>query len=115
LLNAQQFAVEIANCDIGILCSGYGEGSPFIIVEALACGRGFILPPLEGLLEAYRGFHGIVFAAAHTVEAFVDALIKMDDAIKDGLSPEVVAHDVLNRSTSVAAQQVLQRLEADHH
>lgn len=114
LLNARQLADEIHNCHVGILCSGYGEGSPFIVVEALASGRGFILPPLQGLVEAYGGYRGIVFAAAHSVDAFIEALVAIDNAIKAGLCPEVIAKDVSDRSANVMARQILQSLEADH-
>lgn len=113
LLNARQLADEIRSCHVGILCSGYGEGSPFIVVETLACGRGFILPPLPSLVEAYRTNRGIVFAATHSVDAFIGALVAMDDAIKAGLNPEVIAEDVSNRSASVMARQIMQSLEAD--
>jgi glycosyltransferase involved in cell wall biosynthesis len=113
LLSAAQLAREIAECHVGILCSGYGEGSPFIVVEALACGRGFILPPLPGLLEAYRGNRGILFAAAHTVDAFIDCLVQMETAIRDGLTPEEIAADVSHRSSREAARHILQSLEAD--
>ena len=113
LLNAQQLATEIGNCHVGILCSGYGEGSPFIVVEALACGRGFVLPPLPGLLEAYQGYRGVVFATAYTVDAFIECLVTMQVAIKAGLSPEEIANDVSDRNSRAAARQLLQRLEAD--
>jgi glycosyltransferase involved in cell wall biosynthesis len=114
LLDEQQMAKAIADCHMGILCSGYGEGSPFIVVEALACGRGFILPPLPGLLDAYRGFRGIVFAEAHTIDAFVEALGKMETTIRSGLRPEDIANQVSDRSKKYVARKTLQLLEADH-
>jgi glycosyltransferase involved in cell wall biosynthesis len=114
LLNAQQLATAIADCHVGILCSRYGEGSPFIVVETLACGRGFILPPLPGLLDAYRDCGGIMFALDYTVDAFIEALAKMQDAIRNGLTPEAIASDVSGRSKGAMARQILQRLEHDH-
>lgn len=115
LLNAEQIAKAISDCHIGILCSGYGEGSPFIVVEALASGRGFILPPLQGLIDTYQNYRGVVFAAAHTVDAYVEALQKMEMAIRNGLTPEMIANDVSGRNKLDIARQLLLRLEADHH
>ena len=114
LLNAQQIAEAIADCHAGILCSGYGEGSPFIVVEALASGRGFILPPLQSLIDTYRGYPGIIFAKAYTVDAFTEALRKMEVAIRTGLTPQVIATGVSNCNKGDMAQQILRRLEADH-
>jgi glycosyltransferase involved in cell wall biosynthesis len=113
LLNAEQLARAIADCHTGLLCSGYGEGSPFIVVEALACGRGFVLPPLPGLIEAYQNCRGIVLTSTHSVEAYIDALVRMDGAIKGGLTPQLIAQDVSNRSATVMARQILEHLEGD--
>lgn len=114
LLNVQEMADAITDCDIGILCSGYGEGSPFIVVEALASGRGFVLPPLPSLIDAYQGHAGIVFATAYTVDAFIEAIHKMERAIKTDLSPETIANGVSSRSKHDAARRILRRLELDH-
>jgi glycosyltransferase involved in cell wall biosynthesis len=114
LLNVYQLANAIGHCHAGLLCSGYGEGSPFIVVEALACGRGFILPPLPSLVAAYQDHRGIVFASTHSVDAFIDALVRMDEAIKGGLTPQLIAQDVSNRSATVMARQILDHLEGDH-
>src|ERR1700683_5349974 len=114
LLNAQQLATAIADCHVGILCSSYGEGSPFIIVEALACGRGFVLPPLPGLIDAYRNYRGTMLAPDYTVDAFIKTLSEMRSAITNGLTPEAIANDVSGRNKTVMVQQILQRLEADH-
>jgi glycosyltransferase involved in cell wall biosynthesis len=114
LLSAEQLAKAIADCHVGILCSGYGEGSPFIVVETLACGRGFILPPLPGLLDTYRDCRGTMFAPAYTVDAFIETLSKMQAAIRNGLTPEAIASDVSERSKGIMARQIMQRLEAYH-
>jgi hypothetical protein len=58
LMNAAELCREIGKCHAGILFSAYGEGSPFIIVETLACGRVFIVPPLRTLCNAYKIFLG---------------------------------------------------------
>ncbi len=112
LLNAAQLATEIGKCHVGILCSGYGEGSPFIVVETLACGRAFILPPLPGLLQAYQDTRGVAFARAYTVDAYIDCLLQMESAIKDGLRAEEIANGVAHRSSKEAARRILQSLEA---
>ena len=57
---------------------------------------------------------GIVFASTHSVDAFIDALVRMDDAIKGGLTPQLIAQDVSNRSATVMARQILEHLEGDH-
>lgn len=114
LLSAREMAEAIADCHIGILCSEYGEGSPFIVVETLASGRGFILPPLPTLLDAYRNSPGVIFSEAYSVDAFIEALRKMETEIRAGLSPEVIAKSVSNRSKNYVAQHVIDCLEADH-
>jgi glycosyltransferase involved in cell wall biosynthesis len=113
LLDARKLAKAIASCHVGILCSRYGEGSPFIVVEALACGRGFILPPLPGLAEAYRGYRGIRFAADYSVDAYVQALVEFQTAIRNGLSPRAIASDVSDRGKEVLTTRILRQLEAD--
>jgi glycosyltransferase involved in cell wall biosynthesis len=113
LLNAPQLSKAIANCHVGILCSAYGEGSPFIVVEALACGRGYILPPLKGLIDAYKNCNGINFATEYSVDAFIEALLRFQSSLETGLSPESIALDVSDRSTQVLTRQILQRLEED--
>jgi hypothetical protein len=38
----------------------------------------------------------------------------MDEAIKGGLTPQLIARDVSNRSATVVARQILDHLEGDH-
>ena len=113
LLNASELSKAIASCHVGVLCSEYGEGSPFIVVEALACGRGYVLPPLKGLIDAYKDCRGITFTTEYRVDAFIDALLRFQSLLKTGLSPESIALDVSDRSMDVLARQILQRLEED--
>jgi glycosyltransferase involved in cell wall biosynthesis len=112
-LNAHELARAIADCHVGILCSGYGEGSPFIVAEALACGRAFVLPPLLGLLKAYQNYRGIVFADDYTVDAFIAALTKVQDAIRTGLTPESISANVAGRNKTEVAERIVRQLEAD--
>ena len=114
LLNATQLAQAIANCHVGILCSGYGEGSPFIVVETLASGRAFVLPPLPGLVATYGHCAGVRFASDYTEEAFIEALTEILSAIRTNLSPHQIAADVAGRNTATAARKLIQRLEEDH-
>jgi glycosyltransferase involved in cell wall biosynthesis len=114
LLSAPELAEAISDCHVGILCSGFGEGSPFIVVEALACGRGFILPPLAGLLDSYRNHRGVMFAPDYSVDAFLDTLTRMQTEIRNGLTPEIIASDVRDRSKAIVVREILQGLEADH-
>lgn len=115
LLNAPQLAAAIADCHAGILCSSYGEGSPFVVVETLACGRGFVLPPLTGLVDSYRDHRGVMFTLDYSVDAFIEALTRLQAALRDGLTAEEVASDVAERSKDIAACRTLRRLEADHN
>jgi len=111
LLSAPQLAQAISECHMGILCSGFGEGSPFIIVETLACGRGYILPPLSGLQETYNTHTGIRFAEDYTPAAFAHQAAVLFGTMKIGqLTPQQIADSVSSRSQHQATETLLHRL-----
>ncbi len=110
-LGPAELAREIGDCHLGLLCSGYGEGSPFIVVESLACGRPFLLPPLRTLVEAYAGFAGIRIVQSYEVEEFVRALMRVREDILDlRIEPEKIAAQLSDRSQSRAARRLIDSL-----
>jgi len=113
LLSAEQLAKAIRSCHFGILCSAYGEGSPFIVVETLACGRGYILPPLPGLKETYKTQAGILFTSDYEVETFVRQIEELARLISSKeILPDQIAQGVEDRSKSRAANNALSQLLA---
>ena len=111
LLSADQLAQAIGECHMGILCSGFGEGSPFIIVETLASGRGYVLPPLIGLQKTYPNHSGIRFAADYTPKSFAQEISTLFNDIKSGkLTPELIRQSIASQSKSVAAELILSEL-----
>lgn len=112
-LQPEALAQAIADCHVGVMCSGWGEGSPFIIVEALACGRPFVLPPLPTLTQTYAGFPGVAFAARYDVAAFLDALRALREDLRSRrLTPQNIAARVADRAQSRAALALLEQLES---
>jgi glycosyltransferase involved in cell wall biosynthesis len=110
-LQPAALAQAIGACHVGLLCSGFGEGSPFIVIEALACGRPFVLPPLPTLVEAYAGFPGVHIVGQYRTEAFLDELTKIrEDMRKGGIDPFEIAAGVTGRSQSQAAPALLHEL-----
>lgn len=113
LLAAPQLARAISGCHIGILCSGYGEGSPFIVVETLACGRGYILPPLPGLIDAYRAQPGISFVPDYAVESYVAAVKELATRMRCGeLTYDAIAKSVASRMRSTMVRAIIENLLA---
>jgi glycosyltransferase involved in cell wall biosynthesis len=90
LLTLEELAREISVCHAGILCSAYGEGSPFTIVESLACGRPFIAPPLRTLKAVYADTPGVIFAADWTVGSYLAAIRDLQKRLLSGLTAQSV-------------------------
>lgn len=110
LLTAPQLAKAIASCHFGILTS-HTEGSPFIVVESLACGRGFLLPPIPGLLAAYGKQTGVAFAQSYNLSDYINALLDFAQKVRSGLLPaDIIADNVKARAKSVSSQAVLKNI-----
>ncbi|MDK9695094.1 MAG: glycosyltransferase [Siculibacillus sp.] len=110
LLDAPRLAAAIGECHIGLMCSHFGEGSPFIIVETLACGRPYVLSPLPTLLGAYAGNPGVRFAADFTAESFLAEIVRLRADLDAGLDAETIAASVAARAEPVATRALLAEL-----
>ena len=110
-LGPKALADAIGSCHFGLLCSAYGEGSPYIVVESLACGRPFVVSSLPTLVAAYGGKVGVRFVARQQAADFVAAMIELRDAICAGaIAASAVAAEVQSRSQSRAIPQLLNAL-----
>lgn len=107
LLDAPGLARAIAGCHIGLMCSHFGEGSPFIVVETLACGRPYVLSPLPTLTGAYGGNPGVRFAPAMTADAFLDTVVALRQAIDAGLDAAAVRAAIDHRAKATATTLLL--------
>lgn len=110
LKSARGMSEAIATFHSGILCSGFGEGSPFIIVETLACGRAFVVPPLATIRETYDGAPGVVISDAWTVDAFLAALGKAFEFMDSRDAHLGISEHVASRRASRAAPRLLESL-----
>ena len=111
LLGPDQLAAAIGRCHAGVLCSKT-EGSPFAMIEALACGRCFVASPIQGLLETYRNVRGAFFAERLDVEAFLAAITRAREFLLSGGSATSIAKDVEGRSQANVTQAVIGGLRA---
>ena len=110
-LSPPALAEAMSACHVGILCSAYGEGSPFIVVEALACGRPFVLPPLPTLVASYGRVKDAHIVTRYDARDFLEALLEIRREIIEGrIDPHAVAAQVAARSVSKAAPRLLEAL-----
>lgn len=112
LLDAKGLAAAIADCHMGLMCSHFGEGSPFIVVETLGCGRPYVLSPLPTLTGAYGENPGVRFAADFTAESFLAEIDRLRADLDAGLTPAVIAASVADRAEPVATGALLAELAA---
>ena len=112
LLDARGLADAIAECHMGLMCSHFGEGSPFIIVETLACGRPYVLSKLPTLTGAYADNIGVRFAPDFTAEAFLDEITALKADLDVDLTADRIHEAVADRSKAVATRTLLNELEA---
>jgi glycosyltransferase involved in cell wall biosynthesis len=110
LMNAEKLSILIQDCHAGILCSGYGEGSPFIIAEALACGRVFIMSPLRTLVETYSQQLGVIIAHDWTVDAYLEAIQRAIDLMSCPESYKDIAQGISQQRASRAVPRLLNTL-----
>ena len=111
LLGPEELAAAIGRCHTGLLCSKT-EGSPFAMIEALACGRCFVASPIPGLLETYRNVSGAFFASRLDVEAFLEAITQARDFLLTEGSATAIARGVEGRSQTNVTRAVIDRLKA---
>jgi hypothetical protein len=107
LLDAAGLTRAISECHMGLMCSHFGEGSPFIIVETLACGRPYVLSPLPTLTGAYAGNPAVRFAADFTAESFLAEIERLRADLDAGLTAETVAASVAPRARAIATRTLL--------
>lgn len=115
LLDARGLAAAIAECHMGLMCSHFGEGSPFIVVETLACGRPYVLSPLPTLTGAYGGNPGVRFAADLTAASFLAEITRLRADLAAGLTPQTIAATVAPRAEPIATRALLAELAALSH
>jgi glycosyltransferase involved in cell wall biosynthesis len=107
-LEPEALAEAMGSCHFGLLCSAFGEGSPYILVESLACGRPFVLSSLPTLVAAYGGKIGVRFVARRQSDDYVAAMIELRNAFFAGeISPAAIAAEVQSQSQSRAVPKLL--------
>jgi glycosyltransferase involved in cell wall biosynthesis len=106
LLDPSGLSAAIGRCHAGMLCS-IAEGSPFIVAETLACGRGFLASPLQGLMETYGDNRGIVFAQRIDADAFLESIRELRARFADGLDPMSLSGSVAHLSQDRSVERVL--------
>jgi glycosyltransferase involved in cell wall biosynthesis len=110
-LGPQALAEAIRSCHLGLMCSAFGEGSPYILIEALACGRPFVVPTLPTLVSAYQGFGGVHFVERYQAEDYVAAIAAVRAAIRASeVDPMTISVQTAARSKSRAAPALLDAL-----
>ena len=112
MLGPDRLAAAIAECHMGLMCSHFGEGSPFIVVETLACGRGYVLSSLPTLTGAYAGNPGVRFAEDFAADTFLDRIAELRSALDENLDAATIAAAVADRSKPVATAALLDEYRA---
>ena len=111
LLDAAGLTKAISECHMGLMCSHFGEGSPFIVVETLACGRPYVLSPLPTLTGAYGDNPHARFTTDWSVDAFLETIASVATDIEAGrIDPEAVRASVAHRAKPVATRALLDEL-----
>ncbi len=117
-LGPEALAEAMRSCHLGIMCSAFGEGSPYVVVEALACGRPFVLPTLPTLSAAYDGVSGVRFVERYAASDYVAAMTAVRSAMLAGsIDPRVIAAQMGPRAKSRAVPRLvddLARLAQEH-
>jgi glycosyltransferase involved in cell wall biosynthesis len=111
LLDAGGLARLMRSSHCLIMTSSHGEGSPFIIIEALACGRYAVLPELLTLKLAYAKTPGVIMVAERSAKAFIAALERVRREVQEGASGEEISSAVAGRSKERMALSLLAALE----
>jgi glycosyltransferase involved in cell wall biosynthesis len=110
-LEPKALAEAIGSCHFGLLCSAYGEGSPYILIESLACGRPFVVSSLPTLVAAYGGKQGVRFVARQQAADFVASMIDLRRSIGAGeIEPGAIAEQVVSQAGPRAVSALLESL-----
>lgn len=104
-------ADAMRGCHVGLMCSSFGEGSPYVVVEGLACGRPYILPGLPTLRAAYDGFEGAHFVERYVAQDYVAALMDVRGAMRDGrVDPFRISGQLVSRARARAVPALVDAL-----
>jgi glycosyltransferase involved in cell wall biosynthesis len=110
-LGPEALAEAIRSCHVGLMCSAFGEGSPYIVIEALACGRPYILPSLPTLKAAYETVEGAHFVERYCAHDYVTALGAVRTAVLAGtVDASAIAAGVAGRSRSRKVPELVSEL-----
>ncbi len=110
-LGPEALAEAIRSCHLGIMCSAFGEGSPYIVVEALACGRPFVLPTLSTLRAAYDNFEGVYFVERYSARDYLAAMAAVRAAVlARAVDPFAIAAQVESRARSRKVPELVNEL-----
>jgi len=106
-------ADAMRSCHAGLMCSAFGEGSPYVVVEGLACGRPYILPTLPTLRAAYDGYEGVHFVERYSAAGYVAAMSEIRAAMLAGrVDPFRITAQLGARSRSRAVPKLVDDLAA---
>lgn len=111
LQSAAEVSAIISSCHAGLLCSAFGEGSPFIIAETLACGRLFVASPLPTIIATYSEAVGVILAKDWSLDAFMAALDACFDMLELSDLAALIADGVSQQHASLAVPRYLDGLE----
>jgi glycosyltransferase involved in cell wall biosynthesis len=110
-LGPAPLADAMRSCHLGLMCSAFGEGSPYVVVEGLACGRPYILPTLPTLRAAYAGKEGVRFVERYSASDYVAAMADIRAAILAGkVDPARIAAEMAPRGRSRAVPKLVDEL-----
>lgn len=110
-LGPQALAEAMRSCHVGLMCSAFGEGSPYVVVEGLACGRPYILPTLPTLRAAYDGNAGVRFVGRYSARDYVAAMAALRAEMLAGdIDPMKIAAEMTSRARSHAVPRLVDNL-----
>lgn len=110
-LGPQALAEAMRSCHLGLMCSAFGEGSPYVVVEGLACGRPYILPTLPTLRAAYHGNSGVRFVERYSAQEYLAAMGAVRAEMLAGdIDPMKIASEMTPRARSHAVPRLVDDL-----
>gem|GEM_PF-1647770 len=112
LQSPEDLANGMRSCHFGILTSFY-EGSPFIVIETLACGRGYVIAPILGVMRTYPEQPGVVFPEDYEVESFMKKIEDLSQQMKNGeLTADIIADKISHKSKRAVTHALIDRLSS---